>query len=62
MPNLNDEYRTPDTPATPAAPIREDQTATEPATPDRCRKDYDGTTDARRRAGVRAALDLAVAA
>ncbi|WP_431980033.1 hypothetical protein [Streptomyces qinglanensis] len=55
MPNLNDEYRTPDTPPTPAAPIREDRSATEPATLARCREDYDGTTDSRRRTETRAA-------
>ncbi|MFE9391678.1 hypothetical protein [Streptomyces sp. NPDC006784] len=33
----------------PAAPIREDRIAAEPATLDRCREDYTGTTDARRR-------------
>ncbi|MEU5838800.1 hypothetical protein ABZ820_34765 [Streptomyces diacarni] len=55
MPNLNDEYRTPDTPPDRATAIREDKTAIEPATLDRCREDYDGTTDARRRAEVRAA-------
>ncbi|MBQ1122618.1 hypothetical protein [Streptomyces sp. B15] len=40
----------PDTP-------REDRTATEPATLARCREDYDGVTDARRREEARAARE-----